>query len=98
MAAFFLSWEYTRGIKSSAWGYSTTKPELYEKSAVRGEFGAAYKGQADTWIDRVVADIPNAENGFTLIFSSDDKTGWLFLDGPRRRHAQGGAQLAGGEL
>jgi len=25
---------------------------------------------ADTWIDRVVADIPNAENGFTLIFSS----------------------------
>jgi hypothetical protein len=24
---------------------------------------------ADTWIDRVVADIPNAENGFTLIFS-----------------------------
>jgi len=25
---------------------------------------------ADTWIDHVVADIPNAENGFTLIFSS----------------------------
>jgi hypothetical protein len=25
---------------------------------------------ADTWIDRVVADIPDAENGFTLIFSS----------------------------
>jgi hypothetical protein len=25
---------------------------------------------ADTWIDRVVADIPNAEKGFTLIFSS----------------------------
>jgi hypothetical protein len=24
---------------------------------------------ADTWIDRVVADIPNAERGFTLIFS-----------------------------
>ena len=24
----------------------------------------------DTWIDRVVADIPNAEQGFTLIFSS----------------------------
>jgi hypothetical protein len=24
---------------------------------------------ADTWIDRVVADIPNAEKGFTLIFS-----------------------------
>jgi len=23
---------------------------------------------ADTWMDRVVADIPNAENGFTLIF------------------------------
>ena len=22
---------------------------------------------ADTWIDRVVADIPNAENGFTLV-------------------------------
>jgi hypothetical protein len=25
---------------------------------------------ADTWIDRVVADIPDAENGFTLIFSN----------------------------
>ena len=25
---------------------------------------------ANTWIDRVVADIPDAENGFTLIFSS----------------------------
>jgi hypothetical protein len=25
---------------------------------------------ADTWIDHVVADIPNAENGFTLIFPS----------------------------
>jgi hypothetical protein len=25
---------------------------------------------ADTWIDHVVADIPNAERGFTLIFSS----------------------------
>jgi hypothetical protein len=25
---------------------------------------------ADTWIDRVVADIPNAEQWFTLIFSS----------------------------
>ena len=25
---------------------------------------------ADTWIDRVVADIPNAEQGFVLIFSS----------------------------
>ena len=25
---------------------------------------------ADTWIDRVVADIPDAERGFTLIFSS----------------------------
>ena len=25
---------------------------------------------ADTWIDRVVADIPDAEQGFTLIFSS----------------------------
>ena len=25
---------------------------------------------ADTWIDRVVANIPNAEQGFTLIFSS----------------------------
>ena len=24
---------------------------------------------ADTWIDRVVADIPNAEKGFNLIFS-----------------------------
>jgi hypothetical protein len=25
---------------------------------------------ADTWIDRVVADIPNADRGFALIFSS----------------------------
>jgi hypothetical protein len=24
---------------------------------------------ADTWIDRVVADIPNADRGFALIFS-----------------------------
>ena len=35
---------------------------------------------ADAWIDRVVADIPDAENGFTLIFSSAPLPGhqyWL---------------------
>src|SRR6516164_4102818 len=33
---------------------------------------------ADTWIDRVVADIPDAENGFTLIFSSSPFPGHQF--------------------
>lgn len=32
---------------------------------------------ADTWIDHVVADIPNAERGFTLIFSSTPFPGIL---------------------
>jgi hypothetical protein len=43
---------------------------------------------ADTWIDRVVADIPNAENGFTLIFSSTPFPGHQYrLDW---RRAEGG--------
>src|SRR5215470_9000265 len=43
---------------------------------------------ADTWIDRVVADIPNAEEGFTLIFSSAPFPGHQYrLDW---RRAEGG--------
>src|SRR5215467_8957015 len=42
----------------------------------------------DTWIDRVVANIPNAENGFTLIFSSTPFPGHQYrLDW---RRAEGG--------
>lgn len=42
---------------------------------------------ADTWIDRVVADIPNADRGFTLVFSSTPfpghqyKLDWVRVDG-----------------
>ena len=43
---------------------------------------------ADTWIDRVVANIPNAEKGFTLIFSSTPLPGHQYrLDW---RRAEGG--------
>jgi hypothetical protein len=41
---------------------------------------------ADTWIDRVVADIPNAERGFTLIFSGAPFPGHQYrLDWAARR-------------
>ena len=43
---------------------------------------------ADTMIDRVVADVPDAEHGFTLIFSSTPFPGHQYcLD---RRRAEGG--------
>jgi hypothetical protein len=43
---------------------------------------------ADTMIDRVVADIPDAEHGFTLFFSSTPFPGHQYcLDG---RRAEGG--------
>ena len=43
---------------------------------------------ADTWIDRVVANIPNAEKGFTLIFASTPLPGHQYrLDW---RRAEGG--------
>ena len=48
---------------------------------------------ADTMIDRVVADIPDAEHGFTLIFSSTPFPGHQYcLDG--RRAEGGGAASA----
>jgi hypothetical protein len=44
---------------------------------------------ADTWIDRVVADIPNAENGFTLIFSSTPFPGHQYRLDWRRAESGG---------
>src|SRR5215471_10112669 len=44
---------------------------------------------ADTWIDRVVADIPNAENGFTLIFSSTPFPGHQYRLDWRRQESDG---------
>src|SRR5947209_10241815 len=44
---------------------------------------------ADTWIDRVVADIPNAENGFTLIFSSTPFPGYQYRLDWRRSESGG---------
>jgi hypothetical protein len=44
---------------------------------------------ADTWIDRVVADIPNADNGFTLIFSSTSFPGHQYRLDWRRAEAGG---------
>jgi hypothetical protein len=43
------------------WVFDDPRVELVQEPFVSG---------ADAWIDRVVADIPNAEEGFTLIFSS----------------------------
>src|ERR1700757_5072571 len=43
------------------WVFDDSRVGLVQEPFVSG---------TDTWIDRVVADIPNAENGFTLIFSS----------------------------
>jgi Family of unknown function (DUF6717) len=43
------------------WVFDDSRVGLLQEPFVAG---------ADTWIDRVVADIPNAEKGFTLIFSS----------------------------
>ena len=44
---------------------------------------------ADTWIDRVVADIPGAEKGFTLIFSSTPFPGHQYRLDWRRAEAGG---------
>jgi len=43
----------------------------------------------DTWIDRVVADIPDAEKGFTLIFSSTPFPGHQYRLDWRRSEAGG---------
>ncbi len=45
---------------------------------------------ADTWIDRVVADIPNAEQGFTLIFSSTPFPGHQYRLDWQREEGGGG--------
>jgi hypothetical protein len=44
---------------------------------------------ADTWIDRVVADIPNAEKGFVLIFSSTPFPSHQYRLDWRRAEAEG---------
>ena len=44
---------------------------------------------ADTWIDRVVADIPDAENGFTLFFSSTPFPGHQYRLDWRRAESGG---------
>jgi hypothetical protein len=44
---------------------------------------------ADTWIDRVVADIANAEKGFTLIFSSTPFPGHQYRLDWRRAESGG---------
>src|SRR6516165_7993124 len=44
---------------------------------------------ADTWIDSVVADIPDAENGFTLIFSSTPFPGHQYRLDWRRAESGG---------
>ena len=44
---------------------------------------------ADTWIDRVVAEIPYAENGFTLIFSSTPFPGHQYRLDWRRAESGG---------
>ena len=48
---------------------------------------------ADTWIDRVVADIPNAEKGFTLIFSSAPFPGQVYRLDWRREEEIGTTPL-----
>lgn len=61
------------------WVFDDTRVGLVQEPFVSG---------ADTWIDCVVADIPNAENGFTLIFSSTPFPGHQYrLDW---RRAEGG--------
>jgi hypothetical protein len=42
------------------WVFDDPRVDLLQEPFVAG---------ADTWIDRVVADIPNADRGFILIFS-----------------------------
>jgi len=44
---------------------------------------------ADTWIDRVVADIPDAEKGFTLIFSGSPFPGHQYRLDWRREEGGG---------
>ena len=43
-----------------------------------------FVGGADTMIDRVVADIPNARDGFVMVFSANTFPGYQFKLGWRR--------------
>ncbi len=52
---------------------------------------------ADTWIDRVVADIPDAKNGFTLIFSSTPFPGHQYRLDWRRAESGGNWYYSAGE-
>jgi hypothetical protein len=58
MNAINVIWPYKH---HGMWVFDDARVALVQEPFVSG---------ADTWIDRVVVDIPNAENGFTLIFSS----------------------------
>ena len=48
-----------------------------------------FVGGADTMIDRVVADIPGAQNGFIMVFSADEFPGCQFRLDWRRRDSSG---------
>jgi hypothetical protein len=62
------------------WVFDDARVGLVEEPFVSG---------ADTWIDHVVADIPNAEKGFTLIFSSTPFPGHQYRLDWRRADAGG---------
>ena len=47
------------------WVFDDPRVDLLQEPFVAG---------ADTWIDRVVADIPDADRGFILIFSGSART------------------------
>ena len=77
MNAINVIWPYKH---HGMWVFDDARVGLVQEPFVSG---------ADTWIDRVVADIPNAENGFTLIFSSTPFPGHQYRLDWRRAESGG---------
>ena len=77
MNAINVIWPYKH---HGMWVFDDARVGLVQEPFVSG---------ADTWIDRVVADIPKAENGFTLIFSSTPFPGHQYRLDWRRQESDG---------
>jgi hypothetical protein len=62
------------------WVFDDSRVGLVQEPFVAG---------ADTWIDRVVADLPDADRGFTLVFSSSAFPGHQYRLDWRRSESGG---------
>ena len=76
------------GLQVSILSKESTMGWVFDDAPV-GLVQEPFVSGADTWIDRVVADIPSAEKGFTVIFSSTPFPGHQYRLDWRRAEAGG---------